>query len=366
MIALSVLYSLVFFYIRSQLKKFNRETTGSTENNSSSGHELDRWQADIEGYTPTTESPPSPPIPGAPGRPSLSTSPVPRSTSPPLPATPFPPSPRPSQFLIPTNKPTTRLSYSSPPPVLERESSTTTDRKPSTLTQSITEGRHPSTVTTYTQPSTIPTTLATSEQIDLRNTPSVHNQVLARKRMLQVARSLLWYPFIYMCVTMPLTIGRLATFANDDWAVTAIFVGATCYACGGFCNVLLYTSTRKGIISWTSCFRRRRRASEDSVQEVENKANGKAITGGALSKGSNNLESQNVQSGRGKNGQPRSDDTDTDDEYEEEIQQIREKKDAKSLSRTNTRGSNVGVQNGYATTTRRNLADEEIGPLDVV
>src|SRR5208282_4781972 len=77
--------------------------------------------------------------------------------------------------------------------------------------------------------------------------------IIARRRMLQVARSLLWYPLIYLVVTAPLTIGRLAQFAGDDWASTYLFVAASFYASAGWCNVLLYTTTRKGIVSWTCC-----------------------------------------------------------------------------------------------------------------
>jgi len=84
--------------------------------------------------------------------------------------------------------------------------------------------------------------------------PNVTNnpQLLARKRMLQVARTLLWYPFVYLIITAPLTIARIAGFAGRQWAVTCIFVGAAFYASGGWLNVLLYTATRKGIIgsSW--------------------------------------------------------------------------------------------------------------------
>lgn len=75
----------------------------------------------------------------------------------------------------------------------------------------------------------------------------------ARKRMLQVARSLLWYPLIYLCLTAPITIGRLASYGGADWGSTCIFIGASIYACAGWCNVLLYTATRKGIVQWTWC-----------------------------------------------------------------------------------------------------------------
>ena len=73
---------------------------------------------------------------------------------------------------------------------------------------------------------------------------------IARRRMLQVARSLLWYPLLYLCITAPITIGRLSSLVNNSWSQPCIFVGAAVYASGGFCNVLLYTTTRKGIVNW--------------------------------------------------------------------------------------------------------------------
>jgi hypothetical protein len=52
---------------------------------------------------------------------------------------------------------------------------------------------------------------------------------------------------------MPLAISRVALFAGDDWGTTILFVGASLYACGGLCNALLYTATRRGLITWSWC-----------------------------------------------------------------------------------------------------------------
>ena len=170
MIALTVLYCLVFVYIRLQIKKFPSVGTTSTHpTHQSSARELERWQVDLEALPP------------------------------------------PSRGLPPDALTTTKI-----------VSITTTDRRPSIM----------------------PSLLSS------RTTTDSH---FARKRMLQVARSLLWYPLIYLCLTTPITIGRLGTFAGDSWGQTLIFVGAAIYSCAGWCNVLLYTATRKGIISWTWC-----------------------------------------------------------------------------------------------------------------
>lgn len=170
MIALTVLYCLVFIYIRVQIKKFPSVGTTSThQTHQSSAHELERWQVDLEALPP------------------------------------------PSRGLPPDAITTTKV-----------VSITTMDRRPSAL----------------------PSLMSSRTAVDSH---------FARKRMLQVARSLLWYPFIYLCLTTPITIGRLGTFAKGSWAPAVIFVGAAIYSCAGWCNVLLYTATRKGIISWTWC-----------------------------------------------------------------------------------------------------------------
>ena len=175
MAALTFLYCLVFFYIRSQLRKFSAETNSSTDRHSSF-QELERWHVDLEVGTPITET-------------------------------------APRQIM------TTRMV------------SVTTEDRGTALATDPTEA--------------VP--------ISLRNTPTNQSHLLARRRMLQVARSLLWYPLVYLCVTAPLTIARLAQFADDDWAHTCIFVGAAFYASAGWCNVILYTTTRKGIIHWSWC-----------------------------------------------------------------------------------------------------------------
>jgi hypothetical protein len=79
----------------------------------------------------------------------------------------------------------------------------------------------------------------------------------AHKRMNQVAVTLLSYPIAYICLTMPLSITRLSQFAGKEWGLTCIYAGACIFCCTGFVNVLLYTATRKGIISWGWLFKRR-------------------------------------------------------------------------------------------------------------
>lgn len=80
----------------------------------------------------------------------------------------------------------------------------------------------------------------------------------AHKRMNQVALTLLGYPVMYICLTMPISITRISEFAGHHWGLTSIYVAACIYCCSGFVNVLLYTATRKGIISWGWLFRKRK------------------------------------------------------------------------------------------------------------
>ena len=93
----------------------------------------------------------------------------------------------------------------------------------------------------------------------------------AYKRLKQVALRLLSYPIAYICLTMPLSITRLSQFAGKDWGLTCIYAGACIFCCTGFVNVLLYTVTRKGIISWSGLFKRRK-SSRDPEIRVKSKS----------------------------------------------------------------------------------------------
>jgi len=68
--------------------------------------------------------------------------------------------------------------------------------------------------------------------------------------MLRAAALLLFYPLLYIALTMTLSVTRLANFVGCDWGDAVVFVGATLFTCGGWCNVVLYTATRRGIVGW--------------------------------------------------------------------------------------------------------------------
>jgi hypothetical protein len=80
------------------------------------------------------------------------------------------------------------------------------------------------------------------------------------QRIHGVSVKLLLYPAIYVALTLPLSILRLYQFSGQSFNLKTIYFGASLWQLQGFCNVILYTTTRKGIVSWDSVkqlFRRR-------------------------------------------------------------------------------------------------------------
>jgi hypothetical protein len=67
---------------------------------------------------------------------------------------------------------------------------------------------------------------------------------------LRLGTTILWYPLVYVVLTMPLSVARLESMISGNWGITVVFVGAALYAAEGLCTVLLYTSTREGVICW--------------------------------------------------------------------------------------------------------------------
>ena len=77
----------------------------------------------------------------------------------------------------------------------------------------------------------------------------------AKKRMNSVATTLLCYPIAYICIIMPITASRIAQFTGAHVPLPVIYFTAGFYASTGYVNVIMYTVTRKGIISWDWLFR---------------------------------------------------------------------------------------------------------------
>jgi hypothetical protein len=77
---------------------------------------------------------------------------------------------------------------------------------------------------------------------------------LARRtynRINKVSFTLLIYPVLYILLTMPISISRIAQFGGQQWGLPFAHFGAALFSCTGFINILLYTSTRKGLFSWS-------------------------------------------------------------------------------------------------------------------
>jgi hypothetical protein len=71
-----------------------------------------------------------------------------------------------------------------------------------------------------------------------------------RRRMNQVAVTLLCYPIAYFFLTAPILVIPIASFLRKNIPVSVVYVLSSIYSSSGWVNVLLYTITRKGIISW--------------------------------------------------------------------------------------------------------------------
>jgi len=78
------------------------------------------------------------------------------------------------------------------------------------------------------------------------------------RRMTKVAYALLLYPILYIFHTLPLAILRLANFGGFIPSYGALYFVASIYCCSGWTTVLLYTATRRGIISWDRQSKQRR------------------------------------------------------------------------------------------------------------
>src|SRR5271170_4243713 len=75
-------------------------------------------------------------------------------------------------------------------------------------------------------------------------------------RMNRASVILISYPMVYICLTMPMCIARVCEFTGNNWSLPAVYAGTVIYVCSGAVNVLVYTTTRQGIIVWGRLFRK--------------------------------------------------------------------------------------------------------------
>jgi hypothetical protein len=105
------------------------------------------------------------------------------------------------------------------------------------------------------QPFTTKSDIVTVEDSPPQASQTKSNRPRGDKRINQVSLRLLCYPIMYLICTIPLEVARLSQFAGKRWGLPSVYLGACVFMTSGFFNVLLYTTTRKGIVSWGGCFR---------------------------------------------------------------------------------------------------------------
>jgi len=76
------------------------------------------------------------------------------------------------------------------------------------------------------------------------------------RRLKKVSLTLLCYPLLYIVFLMPLSIARLRQFAGLNPSLAFTYAAAAVFDCQGVVNVILYTSTRKGLIPWDTFVRK--------------------------------------------------------------------------------------------------------------
>ena len=72
------------------------------------------------------------------------------------------------------------------------------------------------------------------------------------RRLRRVSVTLLCYPVLYLIFLMPLSIARLREFSGLNPSLTFTYAAAAVFDCQGFVNVILYTSTRRGLVTWNA------------------------------------------------------------------------------------------------------------------
>jgi hypothetical protein len=98
----------------------------------------------------------------------------------------------------------------------------------------------------------------TKTKVTVEDRPSQQSAAGERTcgRMNRASIILISYPMVYICLTMPMCIARVCEFTGISWSLPAVYAGTTIYVCSGAVNVLVYTTTRQGIIPWGRLFRK--------------------------------------------------------------------------------------------------------------
>jgi hypothetical protein len=99
----------------------------------------------------------------------------------------------------------------------------------------------------------------TKTTVTVEDQPSADQSVAGERtyqRMNRASIILISYPMVYICLTMPMCIARVCQFTGKTWSLPGVYAGTTIYVCSGAVNVLVYTTTRQGIIGWGRIFRK--------------------------------------------------------------------------------------------------------------
>lgn len=68
------------------------------------------------------------------------------------------------------------------------------------------------------------------------------------RRMNRVVSYMVLYPIVYIVLTLPLSVGRMASASGNTPSVTYFCVAGALMTLSGFCDTLMYTLTRKSIV----------------------------------------------------------------------------------------------------------------------
>jgi hypothetical protein len=126
----------------------------------------------------------------------------------------------------------------------------------------------------YGDPSSLQSTsqTKTKTKVTVEDRPSHQSAAGERTygRMNRASVILICYPMVYICLTMPMCIARICQFTGKKWSLPAVYAGTVIYVCSGAVNVLVYTTTRHGIILWGRLFRKAKPAktNETSTKPV--------------------------------------------------------------------------------------------------
>ena len=99
----------------------------------------------------------------------------------------------------------------------------------------------------------------TSEARPVQKQSELSDAERAKRRMNKIAVTLLCYPIAYLCLTMPISVARVAIYCGAKAPSVVSYIVVAIFGSSGWVNVLLYSIPRKGIVSWDGILFWRRR-----------------------------------------------------------------------------------------------------------